>query len=50
MMYPNDSSSTLVGSALDRKINDVDMPKIREDTYQRLADLRAFMEKEKLDI
>ena len=48
--YPNDSASTLVGSALERKMNDNDLPSERVDTYPRLAELRALMEKENLNI
>lgn len=48
-MSPADSQSTLVGSALERKINDVDEPKSRVDTTERLQELRALMTKENLD-
>jgi Xaa-Pro aminopeptidase len=45
----NDSSATLVGSALERKINDVESFRERVDTGPRLAALRQHMEKDKLD-
>ncbi|KIY53421.1 Creatinase/aminopeptidase, partial [Fistulina hepatica ATCC 64428] len=45
----NDSSSTLVGSALERKLNDYDVPFQKVDSAPRLAGLRQEMVKEKLD-
>ncbi|KAF8893619.1 peptidase M24, structural domain-containing protein [Infundibulicybe gibba] len=48
-LNPYDSSSTLVGSALERKINDVDSIKERVDTTGRLEELRKLMEKDALD-
>ena len=50
MIYPNNSLNTLVGSALEHQMSDVDVPRVRKDTYQRLIDLRMLVEKEKLDI
>jgi Xaa-Pro aminopeptidase len=47
--YSNDSSSTLVGSALERKLNEVDSIKDTGDTDERLADLRKSMETHQLD-
>ncbi|KAL5523413.1 hypothetical protein ACEPAG_7586 [Sanghuangporus baumii] len=48
-MSPTDSQSTLVGSALERKINDVDEIREKVDTTQRLLELRGLMAKENLD-
>lgn len=48
-MSPQDSQSTLVGSALERKINDVEEPKVRVDTAARLQELRVLMAKDNLD-
>ncbi|EJD02621.1 Creatinase/aminopeptidase [Fomitiporia mediterranea MF3/22] len=48
-MNSTDSTSTLVGSALERKINDVEEPKVPVDTTPRLLELRALMAKENLD-
>ncbi|KAJ7122012.1 Creatinase aminopeptidase [Mycena crocata] len=45
----NDSNSTLVGSALDRKINDVEPSLERADTGPRLDALRELMQKDNLD-
>jgi Xaa-Pro aminopeptidase len=45
----NDSSSTLVGSALERKMNDVDSGREVYDTTERLEELRKLMQKESLD-
>ncbi|KAJ7592530.1 aminopeptidase-P [Mycena floridula] len=45
---PSDSSSTLVGSAYERKINDVEEPKERIDSGPRLDELRGLMAKEDL--
>jgi Xaa-Pro aminopeptidase len=47
--HGNDSSSTLVGSALERKINDVDSVREKPDTGPRLEDLRKQMAKDNLD-
>ncbi|TDL21422.1 Creatinase/aminopeptidase [Rickenella mellea] len=43
------SQDTLVGSAFERKINDVDVPKERVETSERLDLLRAQMAKDNLD-
>lgn len=48
-LSPTDSQSTLVGSALDRKINDLEEPQERVDTTERISELRAFMAKDNLD-
>ncbi|KAH8107636.1 Creatinase aminopeptidase [Cristinia sonorae] len=48
-LYPSDSSSTLVGSALERKVNDVDTFAGRPDTGERLEALRELMKKDSLD-
>lgn len=48
-LYQSDSASTLVGSALERKINDVDIIKERPDTGPRLDALRELMKKDSLD-
>ncbi|KAJ8463214.1 hypothetical protein ONZ45_g17659 [Pleurotus djamor] len=45
----NDSSSTLVGSAFERKINDVDSFQGKVDTTERLDELRKLMQKDNLD-
>ncbi|CAK5281128.1 unnamed protein product [Mycena citricolor] len=45
----NDSQNTLVGSALERKINDVEPSIERADTRVRLDDLRKIMTKDSLD-
>ena len=47
--HGNDSSSTLVGSALERKINDVESVREKPDTGPRLQDLRSQMAKDNLD-
>lgn len=47
--HGNDSSSTLVGSALERKINDVESVREKIDTSPRLDDLRKQMAKDNLD-
>jgi len=47
--YSNDSSSTLVGSAYERKINDIEPIKEKIDTADRLEDIRKLMAKDKLD-
>ena len=46
VLYPQDSTDTLVGSAYERKINEQG---IKPDTTDRLKDLRRLMAKEKLD-
>ena len=48
-IHGNDSSSTLVGSALERKINDVESVREKVDTGPRLDDLRKQMAKDNLD-
>ncbi|OBZ70561.1 putative Xaa-Pro aminopeptidase P [Grifola frondosa] len=48
-LYPSESSSTLVGSAYERKRNDVDHIPERIDSGPRLESLRALMEKDSLD-
>ncbi|TCD66322.1 hypothetical protein EIP91_001471 [Steccherinum ochraceum] len=48
-LYPSDSASTLVGSAYERKVNDVDSFKGRPDTGERLEALRELMKKDTLD-
>lgn len=47
--YSNDSSSTLVGSAFERKLADVESIKERIDTADRLEQLRKLMVKDNLD-
>jgi Xaa-Pro aminopeptidase len=47
--HGNDSSSTLVGSALERKVNDVESVREKIDTSPRLDDLRVQMAKDNLD-
>lgn len=44
-----DSYSTLVGSALERKMNEVDSVRYSGDTTERLEDLRRHMATQKLD-
>ncbi|KAG6819956.1 hypothetical protein H0H93_007095, partial [Arthromyces matolae] len=48
-LHASDSSSTLVGSALERKINEVDSIREDVDTTERLEDLRRHMATHKLD-
>ncbi|KAH9915057.1 Creatinase/aminopeptidase [Epithele typhae] len=48
-LYPSESSSTLVGSALERKVRDEDPIVQRQDTLPRLDALREEMEKQGLD-
>jgi Xaa-Pro aminopeptidase len=48
-LYPSDSSSTLVGSALERKIHDAAVPFEKVDSTERLEELRKLMAKETLD-
>jgi Xaa-Pro aminopeptidase len=47
--HGNDSSSTLVGSALERKVNDVESVREKVDSGPRLEDLRKQMAKDNLD-
>ena len=46
---PNDSQSTLVGSALERKVADVEIIEERVDTTERLDEMRRLMVKDNLD-
>ena len=48
-LYPSESSSTLVGSALERKIRDEDPIKERQDTGSRLESIRDIMRQQELD-
>ena len=48
-LYPQDSTDTLVGSALKRKLNEQDSIREKPDTTERLEDLRRLMIKDKLD-
>ena len=48
VLYPQDSTDTLVGSAFERKINEQGI-KLKSDTTDRLKDLRRLMAKDKLD-
>ncbi|GLB45010.1 putative peptidase M24B family protein [Lyophyllum shimeji] len=48
-LYPNDSQSTLVGSALERKMAEVDSIRDYGDTAERLEDLRRNMATHALD-
>lgn len=48
-LHSNESSSTLVGSLLERKINDLDVIPERADTTGRLEALRDLMKKDNLD-
>ncbi|KAL6301281.1 Creatinase/aminopeptidase [Sparassis latifolia] len=48
-LYPSESSSTLVGSLLERKVNDNDPIPPRLDSTGRLEALRELMRKENLD-
>ena len=48
-LYPSESSSTLVGSALERKIRDEDPIPERPDTTSRLDSLRNHMRVQNLD-
>ncbi|KAG6868201.1 hypothetical protein C0993_006342 [Termitomyces sp. T159_Od127] len=47
--HSNESSSTLVGSALERKMNEVESVRYSGDTTERLGDLRRHMATQKLD-
>ena len=50
-LYSSDSTCTLVGSTLERKIADgnADLPRVRTATGARLEELRTLMLKDKLD-
>ena len=48
VLYPQDSTDTLVGSAFERKINEQDV-RIKPNTTERLEDMRRLMIKDKLD-
>jgi Xaa-Pro aminopeptidase len=49
LLHAHDSTSTLVGSAYERKINDVESIKEKPDTTERLDQLRELMAKDTLD-
>ena len=46
---PHDSQSTLVGSAMERKLADIEIVEERVDTTERLNELRKLMVKDNLD-
>lgn len=48
-LMPQESTSTLVGSAFERKINDTETIREKPDTTDRLHELRRLMEKDNLD-
>jgi Xaa-Pro aminopeptidase len=48
-LYPSDSTSTLVGSAYERKVNDVETIREKVDTTERLEEIRKLMAKDNLD-
>jgi len=48
-VHENNSSSTLVGYALERRINDVEFVGKTHDTGRRLEELRKQMAKDDLD-
>ncbi|EAU90984.2 aminopeptidase-P [Coprinopsis cinerea okayama7 len=48
-LMPQDSTSTLVGSAYERKVNDVETIREKPDTTDRLEELRRLMDKDNLD-
>jgi Xaa-Pro aminopeptidase len=48
-LMPQESTSTLVGSAYERKINDTETIREKPDTTDRLHELRRLMEKDNLD-
>ncbi|KAF8907938.1 peptidase M24, structural domain-containing protein [Gymnopilus junonius] len=48
-LNPQDSTSTLVGSAFERKINDVEPIRVKPDTTDRLEEMRRYMAKDNLD-
>jgi len=48
-LHPQDSTSTLVGSAYERKINDEESIRIKPDTTDRLDEMRRLMVKDNLD-
>ena len=49
VLYPQDSTDTLVGSAFERKVNEQDSIRVKPDTTDRLQDMRRLMVKDKLD-
>lgn len=49
VLYPQDSTDTLVGSAFERKVNEQDSIRVKPDTTERLQDMRRLMIKDKLD-
>jgi Xaa-Pro aminopeptidase len=49
VLYPQDSTDTLVGSAYERKVNEQDSIRIKPNTTERLEDMRRLMIKDKLD-
>ena len=49
VLYPQDSTDTLVGSAFERKINEQDPIRVKPNTTERLQDMRRLMIKDKLD-
>lgn len=49
LLAPQDSTSTLVGSAYERKINDTDSIPPKPDTTDRLEQMRRLMAKDNLD-
>ena len=49
VLYPQDSTDTLVGSAFERKVNEQDSIRIKPNTTERLEDMRRLMIKDKLD-
>ncbi|KDR67798.1 hypothetical protein GALMADRAFT_257642 [Galerina marginata CBS 339.88] len=48
-LHPQDSTSTLVGSAYERKISDPDEVRVKPDTSDRLDEMRRLMLKDNLD-
>ena len=48
-LFRHDSTSTLVGSAFERKINDTESIREKPDTTSRLDDMRRLMLKDNLD-
>jgi len=48
-LHPQDSTSTLVGSAFERKINDEEVIRHKPDTTDRLDEMRRLMAKDNLD-
>ena len=49
VLYPQDSTDTLVGSAFERKVNEQDSIRVKPNTTERLQDMRRLMIKDKLD-